>query len=77
MMFKNLETIIFFLTLTIEKKNDRMFEKVEKCIFSSIHFYHFPNEFPHYLIMNYHHAMVTSATNVVHIFWHVIILNLI
>ncbi len=57
---RNLEATIFIAleVEVIDKENDRMFRKGEGSILAFIPLHHRPNEIPHYLIMDYHHAIV-------------------
>ncbi len=45
----------------IDKENDKMLQRAEGSILAFIPFYHRFNEFPHYLAMDYHHAIVPDV----------------
>jgi hypothetical protein len=57
---KNLDaTIVIALEVkVIDKENDRMLQRENEPIPAFILLYHYPNEFPRYPIMDYHHATI-------------------
>ncbi len=57
----NVAIVAAFKVEIIDKENDRMLRRAKEPISTFIPLYHCPNEFPHYLTIDYHHATLPQV----------------